>query len=48
MNFFLFYGPPGSGKSLMVRALAKECDATVIEISPTTFEGTYADKSGPV
>ena len=31
---FLFYGPPGSGKTLMVRAIAHETRSLVFEISP--------------
>lgn len=41
---FLFYGPAGSGKTLIVRALAYECDAIVIDLSPNNLEGKYMDK----
>ena len=43
-NFFLFYGPHGTGKTLATRALAHECNAIVIDISPSTLEGKYIDK----
>jgi hypothetical protein len=29
----------GSGKTMVVRALANECDAMVLDISPTNLEG---------
>ncbi len=38
LHYFLFFGPIGSGKTLMVRAIAHECDAIVLELSPTTLE----------
>ena len=41
---FLFYGPAGTGKTMMVRALANECDAIVLDISPSNLEGKYQDK----
>lgn len=44
-NFCLFYGPMGAGKSLMVRALATECDAMVIDLSVSNLEGNCMDKS---
>jgi len=43
----------GSGKTMVVRALANECDAIVLDISPTNLEGyfyfylgKYMDKAG--
>jgi AAA+ superfamily predicted ATPase len=44
-NFVLFYGPMGTGKSLMVRALATECDAMVIDLSVSNLEGNCMDKT---
>ena len=42
---FLFYGPAGTGKTMMVRALANECDAIVLDISPSNTDGgQYLDK----
>jgi SpoVK/Ycf46/Vps4 family AAA+-type ATPase len=45
INYFLFYGPMGSGKTLCVRALATECNAMVIDISPSTIESKATDKN---
>lgn len=41
---FLFYGPQGTGKTMMVRALAHECDAMVLDLSPMNIEERYTDK----
>ncbi len=38
MQNFLFYGPVGSGKTLMVRALAHECDALLFDISASKMD----------
>lgn len=35
MSYFLFFGPTGSGKTLAIRALAYECNALVIDLTPT-------------
>jgi ATP-dependent 26S proteasome regulatory subunit len=35
----------GSGKTLCVRALATECNAMVIDISPSTIESKATDKN---
>ena len=37
-NYINFFGPNGSGKTMAVRALAYECDAMVIDLSPSTIE----------
>jgi len=44
MSNFLFYGPVGSGKTFMVRALANECDALLFDISASKMDeiGTSA------
>jgi hypothetical protein len=34
----------GSGKTLAVRALASECNAIVIDMSPTNLEGKFLEK----
>lgn len=44
MHYFLFFGPHGAGKTLMIRALATECDALVLELSPYTLEQKINDK----
>jgi IQ and AAA domain-containing protein len=45
LNFFLFYGPHGVGKTLAIRALATECNAIVIDLSPFNLEGKYQEKN---
>lgn len=37
-TYFNFFGPHGAGKTLAVRALANECDAMLIDLSPSTIE----------
>ncbi len=44
MNFFFFMGPRGSGKTMAIRALAHECNAILLDISPTNIDGLYTDK----
>jgi ATP-dependent 26S proteasome regulatory subunit len=44
LHYFLFFGPHGSGKTLIIRALASECDALVLELSPLTLEPKINDK----
>lgn len=44
MQFFLFYGPSGSGKTLAIRALATECNAIIIDISPSSIDTKFPDK----
>jgi len=42
---FLFYGPAGTGKSLVVRAIASETRSVIFDISPLAIEGVFsADK----
>jgi len=40
----MFYGPVGSGKTLAIRALATECNAILIDISPSTIGQIFSDK----
>lgn len=40
---FLFYGPEGSGKSLMVRAIASETKSLVFDLSPVATLGQYCN-----
>ena len=37
-------GASGSGKTLAIRALSHECNAMLIDISPTTIESQLTDK----
>lgn len=45
INFFLFYGAMGSGKTLAIRALGHECNALMIDLSPSTIENKATDKN---
>ena len=40
---FLFYGPAGTGKSLVVRAIASETRSVVFDISPLSIEGVFSN-----
>lgn len=44
LKSFLFYGPRGTGKSLMLRALASEVGATIFDISTQVIGDCYLDK----
>ena len=41
---FLFYGPPGSGKTLIVRAITSETNSIFFDLSPVNIEGKYTGK----
>ena len=41
---FLFYGPPSTGKTLVVRACVHETNSLLIDISPINIEGKYTAK----
>lgn len=45
MNYFHFFGPHGSGKTMAIRALQTELDAMVVDLSPSTVESKYPDKA---
>lgn len=40
----LFYGPPGSGKSMVVRAIAYETNSMVFDLSPNATTEVYQGK----
>jgi len=40
---FLFYGPAGTGKTLVVRAIATETRSVVFDLSPLSIEGLYVE-----
>ena len=40
---FLFYGPAGTGKTMIVRACATESNSLLFDISPANIDGKYAD-----
>ena len=39
---FLFYGPAGTGKTLVVRAIASETRSVVFDLSPLSIDGVFA------
>ena len=41
---FLFYGPAGSGKTLVVRACVTETNSVLFDLSPINIDGIYAGK----
>jgi AAA+ superfamily predicted ATPase len=43
-SWFLFYGPTGTGKTLMIRSIQTECNCMVIDLSPDNLEGKFTDK----
>ncbi len=43
-NYFCFFGPHGSGKTLAIRALQTECDAMIVDLSPSTLQDKYPKK----
>jgi len=40
---FLFYGPTGTGKTQVVRAIAHETKSIVFDLSPMNIDGRFAD-----
>ena len=44
----LFYGPEGSGKTMMAEAVASELGALLINVSPQRIKQQFAGKTGPV
>lgn len=41
---FLFYGPAGTGKTMVVRAISFKTNSVVFDLSPFNIEGKYANK----
>ena len=39
---FLFYGPSGTGKTMVVRAIAHETHSVVFDLSPVNIDGEFA------
>lgn len=43
----MLYGPKGSGKTMLVSAIAHEIGGVVLNISPSNLAGKFAGKTGP-
>ena len=41
---FLFYGPEGTGKTLVVRACVTETNSILFDLSPASIDGKYGGK----
>ena len=41
---FLFYGPAGTGKTLVVRACVSETNSVLFDLSPINIDGQYTGK----
>jgi len=48
LKSFFFFGPQGSGKTMMVRALQSQCAALVLDLSPSNILEKYSDRSSVV
>jgi AAA+ superfamily predicted ATPase len=44
-NWFLFYGPMGTGKTLLTRALQNETRALLFDLSPNNVKREYTEKA---
>lgn len=43
MRSFLFYGPTGTGKTQVVKAIAHETKSVVFDLSPMNIDGKFAE-----
>jgi SpoVK/Ycf46/Vps4 family AAA+-type ATPase len=43
----MLYGPKGSGKTMLVSAIAKETGALLLNLSPSNLVGKFSGKNGP-
>lgn len=44
VSTFLFYGPAGTGKTLVVRAITHETNSMFFDLSPVNIDGKYTGK----
>jgi len=42
---FLFFGPQGTGKTMIVRALQTQCNAIVFDLTPSNILEKYTDRT---
>jgi len=43
---FIFYGPQGTGKTMVVRAVASETKSLLLDLSPSNIDGKYNENRG--
>jgi len=46
ISSFLFYGPAGTGKTLVVRSIVHETNSIFFDMSPINIDSKYSDKKG--
>lgn len=46
ISSFLFYGPQGTGKTLVVRAIVHETNSILFDLSPINIDGKFTEKKG--
>lgn len=46
ISTFLFYGPQGTGKTLVVRAIVHETNSILFDLSPINIDGKFTEKKG--
>lgn len=48
LKSFLFFGPQGTGKTMVIRALQTQCAALILDMSPSNILEKYTDKGGVI
>jgi SpoVK/Ycf46/Vps4 family AAA+-type ATPase len=46
ISSFLFYGPQGTGKTLVIRAIVHETNSILFDLSPINIDGKFTEKKG--